>query len=430
MKRRLAFMQAVAAVVRDELGRDITTSADSAVWSLADSSVATISGTSLTGAATTGYTTLTATAGVRSAQVLLLVGTPFVGMAAGRAHTCGLTPEGQAYCWGDNDYGQLGDSTVTDRLTPTAVRQGATRYVQITARGNHTCALTAAGQAFCWGKGAYGQLGYGASGVNRNVPVAVAQGSSSFGRITAGEEHTCGLTDAGRAWCWGWNGDGQLGDNTFTSRPAPVAVLQGIPTYLEIAAGGYHTCARAAGGHAWCWGNGQNGRLGTVGYGDRVTPGEVRQGAFRYVDIAIGMAHGCGLSDDGQTRCWGWNGYGQIGDGTSVSPDKTVAVHQGAATYASIISGDYHTCGRSAAGQTYCWGSNLAGQLGTGGSSNVIALPAAVQQGSTTYAEVVAGPVHTCGRVATGQAYCWGSNVGGQLGDGTRVNRVTPVPVL
>jgi alpha-tubulin suppressor-like RCC1 family protein len=407
---------ALAAVVRDDLGRDITASADSVVWSLADSSVATISGTSLTGAASTGYTTLTATAGARSAQVLLLVGTPFVRLAAGRAHTCGLTPDGQAYCWGENESGQLGDSTTTDRLTATAVRQGASRYVQITARGEHTCALTAAGQAFCWGRTTF-------------VPVAVAQGSTTFAGISAGAEHTCGLTDAGRAWCWGWNGDGQLGDSTFTPRSTPVAVLQGIPTYLEIAAGGEYTCARAAGGHAWCWGNGQYGRLGDGGRRIRPIPGEVRQGAFRYVDVASGGVHGCGLSADGQTRCWGWNGYGQIGDGSFMPPEKTVAVQQGATTYVSIVAGDLHTCGRSAAGQTYCWGSNYTGQLGTGGSAAAYALPAAVQQGSVKYVDVSAGADHTCARSAPGQVYCWGSNSAGQLGDSTRHNRSTPVPL-
>jgi alpha-tubulin suppressor-like RCC1 family protein len=157
----------------------------------------------------------------------------FVSLAAGAYHICGLTTAGGAYCWGWNYFGQLGTTTNTGtdspNPTPTAVSlpNGVT-FVSIEAGVYHTCGLTSAGAAYCWGNSGNGQLGDGTT-TGSSAPVAVsAPEGVTFARLAAGSYHTCGVTSAGAAYCWGFNDYGQLGDGTTTSRATPTAVTAGL----------------------------------------------------------------------------------------------------------------------------------------------------------------------------------------------------------
>jgi alpha-tubulin suppressor-like RCC1 family protein len=419
----------LGAVVRDPLGRDITASAGPVVWSLTDPSVATISGAILTGAATSGNTTLSAIAGARSGNALLLVGTPFAQITAGGSHTCGLTPVGRAYCWGWNSAGQLGDATITNRYTPVAVNQGTITFVQIRAGSSHTCGLSSTGQTYCWGANANGQLGDGTF-TSRLTPVAVQQGAETYVKITAGTNHSCGISSTGPTYCWGYNGYGGLGNGGKTDVSRPVAVRPAIkvnPPFVEITAGRYHSCGRSSNGQAYCWGRNTEGALG-IGFDNNNSsiPVAVEQGGYGYIQITAGSLHTCGLASTGQTFCWGANDKGQIGYGRPTNKYSPVAVLQNT-TYIEIDAGSDHTCGRSSAGQIYCWGSGSSGQLGTGFLG--IGMAVAVQQGGRNFVEITAGGAHTCSRSAAGQAFCWGANNAGQLGDNTIIERRTPVAV-
>jgi alpha-tubulin suppressor-like RCC1 family protein len=421
----------LAAVVRDALGRDITASAGPVSWTLADSSVATITGSTLQGAATSGYTTLTATAGpMMPAQTLLLVGRPFTQIAAGGNHTCGVDPVGQAWCWGLNSNGEIGDSTYqVFRVTPVAVKHGATRFVEIQTGAGHTCARTAAGQAFCWGKNEDGQLGDGATYLSRYDPIAVQQGATRYVRLALGHRHTCALSDANRAWCWGSNQDGQLGDSTNNSAYTPVRVRRGTTQFADLTAGALHNCARTFGGQALCWGRNDNGQLGNGKLFPLNAPGTVRQGTVHYAAIGTGRHHSCGVSAAGSAYCWGWNEYGQIGDGTFTRQTLPVAVQQGTSTYVELDGGEIHTCARTASGVAWCWGIDENGQLGDGIPGDPRPFAARVLQGSTRFVQITAGAYHTCGLTRAGQAWCWGRNGAGTLGDSTRIDRDKPVPV-
>src|SRR5664280_501068 len=184
-----------------------------------------------------------------------------VQVVTGLAHTCALAPSGQAYCWGYNAYGQLGDNSTTDRSTPVAVQQGGVTFTSIAAGLNFTCGLTGAGAAWCWGYNTHGGLGDNTTN-GRLTPVAVQQGAVTFTSIVAGSVQTCGLTSAGAAWCWGYNAYGQLGDNSTTQRLTPVGVQQGGVTFASITAGQYHTCGLTSASAAWCWGYNAYGQLG------------------------------------------------------------------------------------------------------------------------------------------------------------------------
>jgi len=250
----------------------------------------------------------------------------------------------------------------------------------------------------------------------------VRQSSESFAAVAAGVSHACALTGTGQAWCWGADESGQLGDGSRTDRATPDSVVTDS-RFSMLAAGVSHTCGLAADGKVLCWGKNMDGQLGDGSTRDRSTPSPI-SGSHRFVGIVAGWNHTCGLSTSGEVFCWGLNDRGQLGDGTLV--DRLVPLN-GPGTFESIVAGSAHTCGIRG-GQVLCWGDNRFGQLGDGtnqGHTN----PALVQGLPEAAMRLAAGAVSTCALLASGHVYCWGQNVHGELGDGTRDNRTTPVPV-
>ena len=193
-------------------------------------------------------------------------------VAAGDGHTCAVTREGAVWCWGDNRAGQLGDGTTTWRPTPVAVSGlGDSVVVALTAGWAHTCAVTSAGAVLCWGSNADGQLGDGTT-TNRLTPVVVSGLGSGATVVSAAARHTCAVTSAGAAWCWGWNGSGQLGDGTTTAALTPVAVSYLGSGVAGVTTGHLHSCAVTGAGAVWCWGSGGAGQLGDGTRTDALTP--------------------------------------------------------------------------------------------------------------------------------------------------------------
>jgi hypothetical protein len=268
--------------------------------------------------------------------------------------------------------GALTDKTVTD----------------ITAGDSHTCALISDGTVTCWGNNGDGQLGDG-SNTNSYVPVAVTGGAlanKTVTDITAGYYHTCALISDGTVTCWGWNGDGQLGDGSNTSRNVPAAVTGGAltdKTVTDITAGAYHTCALISDGTVTCWGNNGDGQLGDGDDTNSNVPAAVTGGALTdktVTDITAGAYHTCALISDGTVTCWGWNSSGQLGTGDDTNSNVPVAVTGGALvnkTVTDITAGAYHTCALISDGTVTCWGWNYYGWLGDGGTTTS-AVPVAV----------------------------------------------------
>ena len=275
---------------------------------------------------------------------------------------------------------------------------------------------------------------------------ATAPGGDAYTALVAGYGHTCGLATGGTAYCWGFNGYGQLGDGTSgngdlndqsADRNAPVAVSGGR-SFTALVAGFSHTCGLAPGGTAYCWGRNSEGQLGdgTSGSGtDRLVPVAV-SGGRTFTALVAGAQHTCGLVSGGTAYCWGWNAGGQLGDGTTGTDRLAPVDVTGGRTYTALVAGDSHTCGLVSGGTAYCWGWNASGQLGDGSNSANRTAPVAVS-GGLTFTALVAGGLQTCGLVSGGTAYCWGSNWAGQLGDGTSgtssnlnsANRTAPVAV-
>lgn len=362
--------------------------------------------------------------GVRSDTVTLAA------VSAGGIHSCGVAAGGVAYCWGWNTRGQLGDGTSgTERWLPVRV-VGDARFAAVSAGDRYTCALTAAGAAYCWGLNGWGQLGDGTT-TDRSSPVLVV-GGLSFRTVTAGFRQTCAVAASGDTYCWGLNRVGQLGDGTTTDQSHPVRVAGGV-TFAAVSAGDFHTCGVTGAGAAYCWGANGDGQLGDGSTTNRLTPSPVQvAGEVRFAAVSAGGFHTCGTTAAGAAYCWGANSEGQLGDGSAASRTRPVLV-AGGTSYTAVSAGTGHTCGITAAGAAYCWGLNVQGQLGDGTTtSRRRPVPVA---GDLRFLAVDAGGsgqalgFHSCALTAAGAAYCWGQNARGQLGDGTTNDRTHPVPV-
>lgn len=330
-------------------------------------------------------------------------------IAAGLGHSCSVDVLGDAYCWGSNTAGQLGDGTNTYGASPQRVVD-VSGLVSIVAGEIHTCALTDAGDVYCWGAGGDGQLGHGTFDTE-NRPVLVS-GGLTFRSLSAGHWHTCGVTTADEVWCWGLGAAGQLGDGGTVSSNVPVQVPG---SYLAVGPGKNHTCAIRADSLAVCWGSNEFGQLGdgSVSSSPYLSPTPVA-GSTHFAAITGGSDHTCGLDASGTAYCWGENGQGQLGDGSTSTPNPSPTALVGY-TFSTIDASFVHTCGVSGS-TTYCWGANGSGQLGDGSISPQLS-PTAVAT-ATVFRSVSGGIYHTCGSSVLGEAYCWGRDSYGQLGDG------------
>jgi len=224
-------------------------------------------------------------------------------VSPGGAHNCAITQDGVAYCWGVNSIGQLGIRSDTGIIFKPAPVYGDFRFMSIAAGATHTCALTLDRTALCWGNNNFGQLGDGGT-VARLAPTLVG-GGVTFQSIDVGDPWSCGLSTTGKAYCWG-------GLEGFGVATTP-HLYTGTPTFTSLSVGSLHACALTGDGQAFCWGNNQFGQLGDSSVVSRSNPTAVA-GGLRFTSIAAGVAHTCGITSDGSVACWGSNLAGELGD--------------------------------------------------------------------------------------------------------------------
>lgn len=350
-------------------------------------------------------------------------------IAAGAGHTCALTKAGGVKCWGFNESGQLGDGTTTDQHTPVAVSDLAGGVIALGAGSDHSCALRSSGGVTCWGWNELGQLGDGTK-TDRHRPVEVSGLAGGVIAIAAGGTHSCALTAARTVKCWGGNDSGQLGDGracgTVCLTPVSVSGLErGVGA---IAAGGRHTCALTRTGGVMCWGSNCCAQRGDGTRTRRNTPVPVSGLARGVTAITAGENHTCALTSAGEVKCWGWNKFGQLGDGTRVTRDRPVTVSSLSGDVTSLEAGGTHTCALTSGGRVLCWGANDVGQLGNRGTATR-PTPVAVSGLAGGVAAITAWN-QTCATMNGGELECWGYNYDGEVGDGTDTDRHAPVGVI
>jgi alpha-tubulin suppressor-like RCC1 family protein len=283
----------------------------------------------------------------------------------GIIHTCALTVGGGVKCGGDNSYGELGDGTIFNRLTPVDVVGLTNGITAIAAGGDFSCALTSAGGVKCWGLNADGELGDGTC-IGSITPVDVSGLTSGVTSISAGFYHMCAVTDSGGAKCWGDNAVGQLGDGTQTHRCAPVDVYGLTSGIKSITTGIYHTCALTISGGVKCWGENPVGELGNGTYDDSPLPTDVVGLTSGITAIDAGDANTCALTNAGGLKCWGDNFNYQLG--TGIGDKSNIPIDNSFFTanlkMVSVSSG--LICVITNADKLKCWGHNWYGQVGNG----------------------------------------------------------------
>ncbi|PIE18276.1 MAG: hypothetical protein CSA66_04900 [Proteobacteria bacterium] len=358
-----------------------------------------------------------------------------VQLDVGSSHSCAVRRTGQVRCWGDNTYGQLGNNSTDSSTTPVAV-SGISNAVKVGVGANHSCALLADGRVMCWGRDEQAQLGNGVSVEgDQLVPVAVTSdvdGTTALSGavdLAVGWNHACVIRGNGETWCWGANGNGQLGTGDRDFLGSAASVIQS--DLIAIEAGQQHTCGLGANGRVYCWGWNQWGQVGNdTWWQDYDQPHDV--GLDQVIAIGSSFLHTCAVRADGTAWCWGENLAGQIGN-TAPSNRITAATQvQGLSGVVEIGGGDGYTCARRADGTAWCWGSGEGGRLGHAGSDegSLVPLQVDLELGVASVTDISIDHEHACAAISDGTARCWGRNTHGQLGNGESGQDEAPLVVV
>ena len=397
-------------------------------WTSSNAAVATVD--SITGELTgidRGTVTVTATSETKSGTATRVVVIKYRSLSAGTEHACDIASGGLVWCWGRNGTQlRIGSTAGGDQsFSSVPVRLNTdVRFKQLSTFGTTTCGLSREGKAYCWGYNGWGNLGNGTSSTPSATPVAVS-GGLTFKSVSLGAQHSCGVTTDDRVYCWGFNQSSEFGNNTTASSNVPVAAANGM-SFASISAGDGVTCGLTAAGAGWCWGHNGGGQLGDglkMTYGNTYTrtPSAIVGGlTFRSVHASQGYT--CGLTTGGEGYCWG-SGGNRFGSGFSGETSTPRAIP--GFTWKQLSPGSRQACGITTNDELYCWGANGYGQLGTAMGPNGSTTPVRAG-GSIKVAEVSAANIstgsaaYTCAisadRLTT---YCFGKNDFGQLGNGT-----------
>jgi alpha-tubulin suppressor-like RCC1 family protein len=351
--------------------------------------------------------------------VLLLLLAGLAGRTPGTAASQEEVPR-VALAWGSNGYGQLGDGTTADQITPVPVSVAGDMDA-VAAGESYSLFLCADGTVWAAGTNWAGQLGDGTT-MERHTPVPVS-GLTGVDALSAGIFHNLAVKSDGTLWAWGANPAGELGDGTTTQRETPVQV-HGLTEVVGTSAGEFHSLALRRDGTVWAWGWNLYGQLGDGTAISHLEPVQV-QGLKDVVAIVAGTAHSVALRGDGTVWAWGVNARGELGDGTSTNRATPVPV-TGLTTIAGVSTGSNHTLAVTTEGTVYAWGLNWEGQLGDGTTTNR-QVPVPVS-GLGDVEKIEGGYRYSIAVKRDGSVWGWGSNSSGQLGDGSRTDSSTPVP--
>lgn len=349
-------------------------------------------------------------------------------VALGQKHSCAIDTHRTLKCWGQNWDGQVGDGTNLDKIEPTTISLGNddTKATQIKAGGSHTCAVDNLNVLKCWGNNEHGQVGDDTN-ENRTEPttISLVDAGSYATQIELGSYHTCAIDNHNVLQCWGQNYHGQLGDGSTEGKKKPVIISLGDDTdVIHIELGEGHTCAVDDLKNLLCWGANGSGQLGDGTMEDKSNPTTISLGDDTHPKkIELGHFHSCAIDNHNVLKCWGSNSSGQLGDGTNDYKTEPTAVslsgNDDTIFAIDIALGDRHTCIVDNYNVLKCWGQNLYGQIGDGTKLDKKEPTTISFGGSSSAAQMSLSQFHSCVFNDSHQLFCWGKNYDVQNGVGT-----------
>ena len=360
-------------------------------------------------------------------------------VSASLYHTCAVKTDHSLWCWGDNGTGELGDGTTPSSAVPVREHTHASDWAAVSAGGEiecdagsgcyalgYTCAVKTDHSLWCWGFNGFGELGDGSTYYDSAVPVRVHSHASDWAAVSAGVYHTCAVKTDHSLWCWGVNASGELGDGTTTDSTVPVRVHSHAGDWAAVSAGGDRTCAVKTDHTLWCWGLNGSGDLGDGTTTSTDVPVREHTHASDWAAVSAGVYHTCAVKTDHTLWCWGDNGSGELGIGVTASKAVPVREHSHASDWAAVSAGGNQTCAVKTHHTLWCWGDNGSGELGDGTTTSSD-VPVQEHTHASDWAAVSAGEDHTCAVKTDHSLWCWGGNGHGELGDGTTTDSAVPV---
>jgi alpha-tubulin suppressor-like RCC1 family protein len=352
----------------------------------------------------------------------------FCQIAAGYYHSLGIDKNGLVWGWGNNAYGQIGIGNYLNRYIPHNINGINKTFSQIAAGYYHSLGIDKNGLVWSWGYGSLGQLGDNST-TSRRTPVSILGNKKTFCQIAGGSTHSLGIDKNGLVWGWGYNGRGQLGNNSTTSKNTPVSILGGLKTFCQIDGGGSHSFGIDKNGLVWGWGYNNKGQIGDNSVTSRRTPVSILGGLKTFCQIDGGNLHSLGLDKNGLVWGWGYNNKGQLGDNSVTSRRTPVSILGGLKTFCQIAGGEFHSLGIDKNGLVWSWGNNAYGQLGNN-STTSRRTPVSLLGGLKTFFQIAVGTDHSLGLDKNGLVWSWGYNSKGQLGDDSVTTKTSPVSIL
>jgi alpha-tubulin suppressor-like RCC1 family protein len=339
-------------------------------------------------------------------------------LTANQSHSLGVKPDGTVWAWGENEYGELGDSTTLTRFTP--VQSSITGITQVATGWYHTLALRSDRTVWGWGYNSNGELGDSTT-TARPTPVQTVSLTGAVG-VGAGQYHSVAVKSDGTVWAWGYNGSGQLGDGTTTERTTPVQAIL-VTGVIQVAAGQNHSLALKNDGTVWGWGYNGWGQLGDGTTTQRTSAVQVL-GLSGVIAIAAGADYSMALKSDGTVWAWGYNSYGELGDG-STSYRTTIVRASDLTGVVAIYAGQYHSMAVKSDGTVWDWGYNSYGELGdTTTTDSTVPVQVTGLSGGLAAA---AGSYYSLALKNDGTIWAWGHNDEGQFGNGGTTDSTVPV---
>ena len=333
-----------------------------------------------------------------------------ISVSLGDSRSTAITENGDLYCWGQNNYGQVGDGTTVNKDRPTKMLNNVT---SVSLGIYHSAAVAENGDLYCWGYGSDGQMGNGTYNTRQSTPVKVLENVTS---VSLGGFHSAAITENGDLYCWGQNNYGQVGDGTTNRQGKPVKVLENV---VLVSLSVHYSAAITENGDLYCWGSNTSGQVGDGTTTNHSTPVKILESV---ASVSLGDSHSAAITKNGDLYCWGSNSFGQVGDGTTTNHSTPVKILE---SVASVSLGDSHSAAITKNGDLYCWGSNSFGQVGDGKTTNH-STPVKILE---NVASVWLDDSLSTAVAKNGDLYCWGSNYYGQIGNKT-TNQKTPTKIL